>query len=176
MNTTHTNRIQEFDTVLPPQARAEFFRFAPKTTPEPANYDYLAPYRVLVKRSPEPERPRQPWHIYFAIALFVIAGALACHMVMTGTKNAKQPDKHPDWVTSPGWPSGAPRAERVDAPWVHMPYGENLKINLRAAWDGVLMTQDQLPRTGNHIGDAFMIGKNLFVWVAPGGVGQWIDP
>jgi hypothetical protein len=56
--------------------------------------------------------------------------------------------------------------------FAQMPYGETLWISIL----GNLPNQESLPRTGNHIGDAYRIGKDVFAWVAPNGIGQWIDP
>lgn len=147
-----------------------------------------------------PAEPEMPWRLWVAMLIFVPAvigllgltqqfrGAPAVPKTLERQENQAafeklkslnttkpKPTPTPDqstWVESPGWPAGVPRAERVDAPWVAMPYGESLQINFR----GELWGQNALPHAGNHVGDAFKIGKDIFVWVTPGGVGQWIDP
>lgn len=54
----------------------------------------------------------------------------------------------------------------------NMPYGEHLTCT----YLGELARQEALPLVGNHVGDAYLINGYVFVWVTPGGVGQWIDP
>jgi hypothetical protein len=63
------------------------------------------------------------------------------------------------------------RAERVGLE-VRMPYGESVRIRIL----GTVPDQESLPLTGNHIGDTYHVGPFEFTWVAPGGIGQWIDP
>jgi hypothetical protein len=63
------------------------------------------------------------------------------------------------------------RAERVGLE-ARMPYGESVHIRIL----GTVPNQESLPLTGNHIGDTYHVGDVEFTWVAPGGIGQWIDP
>ena len=49
--------------------------------------------------------------------------------------------------------------------------------SVQATFLGKLNRQEDLPLTGNHVGDAYFVGAQTFVWVAPNGEsGMWIDP
>jgi hypothetical protein len=55
-----------------------------------------------------------------------------------------------------------------------LPDGTNVFIHLR----GDLVNLNQLPMTGNHIGDAFHVSGTTYAWLVPQGhtVPTWIDP
>jgi hypothetical protein len=77
-------------------------------------------------------------------------------------------------ANTPSTPVPAPaievrRAELTGYFWVQMPDSEWQRIRLL----GHVNVQEQLPFSGNVIGDAYAIGREVFVWVSPG---QWIDP
>lgn len=61
------------------------------------------------------------------------------------------------------------RAEPVKHSVAHMPDGTLINVRLL----GPVATQEELPLTGNHIGDTRYVGWYPFVWVSPG---VWIDP
>jgi hypothetical protein len=75
-----------------------------------------------------------------------------------------------------------PRAQLIRLPeWrvgeerpVMMPYGLEVEARLK----GKLTSTDMLPASGNAIGDTWVIGDSVWVWVAaPGGSSaNWIDP
>jgi hypothetical protein len=76
----------------------------------------------------------------------------------------------------------APRAVLVRLPQWHigeersvmMPYGLEVAARLK----GNLLSTDTLPMSGNAIGDTWVIGDSVWVWVAAPGSGSanWIDP
>jgi hypothetical protein len=80
-------------------------------------------------------------------------------------------------VKSPQPP--APRAIRIlhpgDSVPVTMPYG----LQALAQIKGVLDSIDQLPTSGNHIGDLYLVGPERTPWLwiaAPGAPLAWVDP
>jgi hypothetical protein len=86
-----------------------------------------------------------------------------------------KPTPEVQWTKPNPWkPAEVRRAPTPihESGFAQMPYGETLWISIL----GNLPNQESLPRTGNHIGDAYRIGKDVFAWVAPNGIGQWIDP
>jgi hypothetical protein len=80
----------------------------------------------------------------------------------------------PTPAPTPALTSEVRRAEPVSENPVVMPYGE---VVFNVKYRGKLSSQEQLPLKGNHLGDMFKIGKDVFVWVAPDtNPGMWIDP
>ena len=59
---------------------------------------------------------------------------------------------------------------------MRMPYDENLEV--RGVLKDYLDSESLLPRTGNHIGDTWIVGNVPWVWItAPGTTAPaWIDP
>lgn len=57
---------------------------------------------------------------------------------------------------------------------VMMPYGLQVAARLR----GEVLSNDRLPMSGNAIGDTWVIGDSVWVWVAAPGASSanWIDP
>ena len=145
-----TNQDQEFDIELPLYVRAEMEK----------------PKRL--KQRPKSPIPRQ---IVLGVALILLGMAIA----YLSRKQVSDVVAH-DRATVTSQPVSAPlkapvpRAERVL--WAIMPYGEKVA----ASFKGELPNQEALPWAGNRIGDEYQIGKDYFVWVAPGGIPQWIDP
>lgn len=80
----------------------------------------------------------------------------------------------------------APRAQLVQLPeslpplvpgqryLATMPYG----LEVLARYKGSLSDEQFLPRTGNHLGDMFVVGSTPWVWITTPGTTtpQWIDP
>jgi hypothetical protein len=78
-------------------------------------------------------------------------------------------------VKSPEPP--APRAIRIlhpgDSVPVTMPYRIQVLATVRAA----LSSTDQLPTSGNHVGDLWLVGTTPWIWIAaPGAPLAWVDP
>jgi hypothetical protein len=72
-------------------------------------------------------------------------------------------------VRLPEWRPGQARIMR-------MPYDESFEV--RGVFRGYLASESVLPRSGNAIGDTWVVGNTPWVWVTvPGtGVPTWVDP
>jgi hypothetical protein len=98
------------------------------------------------------------------------------------------PGSGPEFAVAPYAPRAElvrlppPRAQLIRLPeWrigeerpVMMPYGLEVAARLR----GKVLSTDRLPMSGNAIGDTWVIGDSVWVWVAAPGASSanWIDP
>ena len=131
------------------------------------------PMRPLPWSTELPKR-KKPKILQKLLLIFLILLAIAFILWMwileAVRKNYEQPLQR-----LPAWPTPALEVRRgvmVNGTNVVMPYGEEVTVRIL----GQLPNQEALPKQGNHIGDAYGIGRDLFVWVTPDGIGQWIDP
>jgi hypothetical protein len=155
-----------FDCELPPKARAEFF--APKRAPQ----------------------KQFPWlRVAIALVLFVAMIGSLSHL---GSVRRTKPNTVPESLGAiPPAVAPAPRAELtklpppkaklVAMPWpigskklITMPYN----IQVAATFRGVKSSETALPKSGNRIGDFWMVGTTPWLWVAAPGttVPAWVDP
>ena len=186
-------RIQSFDTVLPEQVRVEFSR--PKR-----------PRMTGGLPSSDGSILWLPGAIVFGTIILAVAiGLTGRHetqqavpgvSVMPGM-SVQQPAATSTLDSTPAptperTVGGAPRATLVKLPppravlvrlpqWrigeerpVMMPYGLEVAARLK----GKLPSTDILPISGNSIGDTWVVGDSVWVWVAAPGTSRanWIDP
>jgi hypothetical protein len=166
-----------FDCELPPEVRAEL----------------VSPRRPRILQVIRRDRPRQPWFfialaLAIPLALIIAADFSILRRPSTAVPTPVLPTPIPTPapvptskadISEPPLLVSSPNDERFfrsevvrSGRSVRMPYGEAVRIIVL----GTLPDQESLPLTGNHIGDTYHVGDAEFVWVAPEGIGQWIDP
>jgi len=149
--------------------------------------------RRSLDERPQPILRREPWTPSFSLGLLLAFFALvAVWLSWPRTPNvewllkATPPIPRAELVK---WNPHVPRAELVslgqptpkygkfnwgDTFWVMMPDGRWIVVTAM----GRANTPEELPLTGNRIGDARWVGDSCFVWLNP--IGQtnptWIDP
>jgi hypothetical protein len=184
---------EQFETVLPDSLRRRYRAPRPKfplSPPQPLRRKALSTIdrafagiviglgtlvavAIVIANRPQPPQPQ----VHYLKAPEADPVRFPVTTVELGTQPTPIPEPTPEvqWTKPDPWkPAEVRRAPTPihESGFAQMPYGETLWISIL----GNLPNQESLPRTGNHIGDAYRIGKDVFAWVAPNGIGQWIDP
>jgi hypothetical protein len=70
----------------------------------------------------------------------------------------------------------SPRVDTGPGAMLRMPYDESFEV--RGVLKGCLSDESALPRTGNHIGDTWIVNNVPWVWITvPGTTAPaWVDP
>ena len=199
-------RIQSFDTVLPNQVRVEFTR--PKRPPtlrrlEPPDGNTLwlagaivfgaiilalaiglaarhetqqlmpdgsAVPGMVVRQpaaTPEPTSAVTPTQPAVAAPTLGPRSEFAVAPHAPRAEVVRLPPPRAQLMRLPEWHIGEDRS-------LMMPYGLQVAARLR----GKVLSTDRLPMSGNAIGDTWVIGDSVWVWVAAPGAtsASWVDP
>ena len=163
--TTRWRHVDQFDCVPPQEVKREFSSRIPRPNPQ-------------IKRS------------NLTVPALIVGGSLVVASALLNRPPATTPSSPSVYreIVAPPTPTvEVPRALLVNLPaakaepvyhrpdhWMDLPDGTNVFIHLR----GDLVNPNQLPMTGNHIGDAFYVSGTTYAWLVPQGhtVPTWIDP
>ena len=163
-STPRWGRVDQFDCVPPQEVKREFTSRIPRPNPQ-------------TKRS------------NLTVPALIVGGSLVVASALLNRPPATTPSSPSVYreVVAPTPALEVPRALLVNLPaakaepvyyrpdhWMDLPDGTNVFIHLR----GDLVNPNQLPATGNHIGDAFYVSGTTYAWLVPQGqtVPTWIDP
>jgi hypothetical protein len=163
--TPRWGNVDQFDCVPPQEVKREFTSRLPRPNPQTKRSNLTVPALILG-------------------GCIIVAAALQNRP--TATSRELAPTVYRE-VVAPTPTLEVPRALLVNLPaakaepvyerpdhWMDLPDGTNAFIHLQ----GDLGNPNQLPMTGNHIGDAFHVGTTTYAWLVPQGhtAPTWIDP